>query len=190
TGNPDLQPEVNHSFELNYSSFGKNSLTVGLSYAFSNNSIQTVTRLQSITGAAGGDTVSVTTFENLGSNKNLGLNVNLNFSSVENLTISVNGQIAHVWLKGTYNGNFYQNDGFTGNAFLNIGYKFGKDKTWRAGFDAGYFSGDVNLQGSTSPYVFNSYVLAKTFFKKRITLSAVANNPYAQFYRFNNTTTT
>jgi len=190
TGNPDLQPEVNHSFELNYSSFGKNSLTVGLSYAFSNNSIQTVTRLQSITGAAGGDTVSVTTFENLGSNKNLGLNVNFNFSSVENLTISVNGQIAHVWLKGTYNGNFYQNDGFTGNAFLNIGYKFGKDKTWRAGFDAGYFSGDVNLQGSTSPYVFNSYVLAKTFFKKRITLSAVANNPYAQFYRFNNTTTT
>ena len=26
TGNPDLQPEVNHSFELNYSIFAKNSL--------------------------------------------------------------------------------------------------------------------------------------------------------------------
>lgn len=188
TGNPNLQPEVNHSFEFNYSLFSKNSLTVGLSYSFSNNSIQNVTSLQVVSSGGVSDTVSVTTFQNLGSNKNLGLNLNFNFTSVKNLSISINAQLSHVWLKGTYNGNLYKNDGWTGNAFLNAGYKFGKG--FRIGFDAGYFSGDVNLQGNSSPFVFNSYVLSKTFLNKRLTLSAVMNNPYSQFYTFKSTTTT
>ena len=188
TGNPNLQPEVNHSFELNYSVFSKNSVTAGISYAFSNNSIQTVTHLQAASSGNVSDTVTVTTYENLGSNKNLGLNLNINVSSIKDLSISINAQISHVWLKGTYNGQFYTNDGYTGNAFLNAGYKFGKG--FRFGFDAGYFSGDVNLQGRTSPFVFTSYVLAKSFMNKRITLSAVVNNPYNQFYTFKSTTTT
>lgn len=188
TGNPNLQPEVNHSFELNYSIFSKNSITAGLSYSFSNNSIQTVTRLQGVNSGGVNDTITVTTFDNVGSNKNLGLNLNLNFTSVRNLNISLNAQISHVWLKGTYNGQFYENDGYTGNAFLNMGYKFGKG--WRVGFNAGYFSGDVNLQGSTSAYVFNSYVLSKSFLNNKITLSAVANNPYGQFFTFRSTTIT
>ncbi len=78
--------------------------------------------------------------------------------------------------------------GYTGNAFLNMGFKFGKG--YRIGFDAGYFSGDINLQGKTSAYIFNSYVFSKTFFNKRLTLSAVMNNPYSQFFTFRSTTTT
>lgn len=189
TGNPNLQPEINHTMELNYSMFAKNSLTVGLSYAFSNNSIQTVTSLMAVNSVNNtSDTVTVTTYQNLGSNKNLGLNINYNFSSINNLNISMNGQLSHVWLKGTYNGQFYTNDGYTGNVFLNAGYKFGKG--WRMGFDAGFFSGDVNLQGETSAFIYNSYVLSKTFLDKRLTLSAVANNPYSQFWTFHSTTTT
>jgi Outer membrane protein beta-barrel family/CarboxypepD_reg-like domain len=188
TGNPALQPEVSHSFELNYNVFSKNSISAGLSYSFSNNPIQTVTHLQAANSGGMIDTVSVTSFENLGSNKTLGLNLNINFTSVRNLSISLNAQLSHIWLKGTYNGQFYTNDGYTGNAFLNAGFKFGQG--FRLGFDAGYFSGDVNLQGKTSPYVFNSYVFSKTFMNKRLTLSAVVNNPYNQFYTFRSTTTT
>ncbi len=188
TGNPNLQPEINHTFELNYSTFSKNSVTAGISYAFSNNSIQTVTHLQAVNNGSLIDTTTVTTYENLGSNKTLGLNLNINFTSVKNLSISLNSQLAHVWLKGTYNSQFYTNDGFTGNAFLNMGFKFGKG--YRIGFDAGYFSGDINLQGKTSSYIFNSYVFSKTFFNKRLTLSAVMNNPYSQFFTFRSTTTT
>jgi Outer membrane protein beta-barrel family/CarboxypepD_reg-like domain len=188
TGNPNLQPEVNHSFELNYSSFSKNSLTVGISYTFSNNSIQTVTHLQAVSSGGLTDTIPVTTYENVGTNKNLGLNLNFNLTSIKNLSISLNTQFSHVWLKGTYNGQFYKNDGFTGNAFLNAGFKFGKG--FRIGFDAGYFSGDVNLQGKSNAYIYNSYVFSKTFLNKRLTLSAVMNNPYGQFYTFRTTTTT
>ena len=188
TGNPNLQPEVNHSFEINYSNYTKNSLTVGVSYSFSNNSIQTVTHLQSVSSGGVTDTIPVTTYENLGTNKNLGLNMNINISSIKNLSISLNTQLSHVWLKGTYNGQFYKNDGYTGNAFLNAGYKFGKG--FRFGFDAGYFSGDVNLQGKSNAFIYNSYVFSKTFLNKRLTLSAVMNNPYGQFYTFRTTTTT
>jgi Outer membrane protein beta-barrel family/CarboxypepD_reg-like domain len=188
TGNPNLQPEINHTFELNYSTFSKNSVTAGLSYSFSNNSIQTVTHLQAVSNGSLIDTTTVTTYENLGTNKTLGLNLNLNFTSVKNLSISLNSQLSHVWLKGTYNDQFYTNDGYTGNAFLNIGFKFGSG--YRIGFDAGYFSGDINLQGKTSSYIFNSYVFSKTFLNKRLTLSAVMNNPYSQFFTFRSTTTT
>ena len=62
TGNPNLQPEVNHSFELNYSIFSKNSITAGLSYTFSNNSVQTVTHLQAVNSTGISDTVTVTTY--------------------------------------------------------------------------------------------------------------------------------
>jgi outer membrane receptor protein involved in Fe transport len=188
TGNPNLQPETNHNFELNYSIFSKNSLTAGLSYSFSNNSIQTVTYLQAVNSGAVNDTVTVTTFENLGSNKELELNLNYNLSSVKNLSIGLNGQISHIWLKGTYNGQFYRNDGYRGQIFVNAGYKFGKD--YRIGFDAGFFSGQINLQGQTSPFIYTSYVFSKSFKNKRITLSAVMNNPYSQFYTFKNTTST
>ena len=40
TGNPALKPELDNTFELTYSNFTKNSINVGLSYAFSNNAIQ------------------------------------------------------------------------------------------------------------------------------------------------------
>ncbi len=185
TGNPGLKPELNHSLELNYSSFSKGSINIGLSYAFSRNSIQNVTSLQ-VNNA--GDSVTLTTYQNLGNNSRLGLNFNTNFSIIKDLTVSLNGQVAHVWLKGAYNGQFYHNEGYTGNAFLNAGYKFGAG--YRFGVDAGVFSGDVNLQGKSTGYLFTSYVLSKTFLNKKATISLVANNPYSQYFTFRSHTAT
>lgn len=188
TGNPDLKPELNNTFELNYSNFSKASINVGLSYAFSNNAIQNVSSLQINNTAAKPDTVTFTTYQNLGSNKTLGLNINTNFSIVKRLTVNINGQVSHVWLKGTYNGQFYTNDGYLGNAFGNIAYKF--DNGYRLGLDAGYFSGDVTLQGKSSNFIFNSYSVSKEFLNKKFTVALVANNPYSKFRAFTSTTTT
>ncbi len=188
TGNPNLKPELNHTFELNYSNFTKTSVNIGLSYAFSKNSIQNVTSLQINNTANSIDTVTLTTYENLGNNSRLGLNVNTNFSIIKDLTVSLNGQLAHVWLKGAYNGQFYTNQGYTGNAFMNAGYKFGKG--FRFGIDAGFFSGDVNLQGKSSAFIFSSYVLSKTFLNKKATISLVANNPYSKTFTYHSHTTT
>jgi outer membrane receptor protein involved in Fe transport len=171
TGNPQLRPELNNTFELTYSNFSKGSINAGLSYAFSNNSIQNVSTLI--------DTVTYTTYQNLGSNRTLGLNLNTNFNITKKFTVSINGEISHIWLKGTYNGSFYTNDGYTGRAFGNLAYKF--DGGYRLALDAGFFSGDVTLQGKSSNFIFNSYVASKEFFKKTFTVSLVANNPYSKY---------
>ncbi len=189
TGNPGLRPELNNTFELNYSNFSNNSFTAGLSYQFSNNSIQNVSSLK-VDSIANNikDTVTNTTYQNLGSNRTLGLNINTNFNITKKLSISLNGFVSKVWLRGTYNGQFYENSGITGNAFANAGYKF--DSGYRIGIDAGFFSGNVNLQGKTSNFIYNSLVVTKEFLKKKATISLVANCPESKYNNFTTTTTT
>jgi outer membrane receptor protein involved in Fe transport len=189
TGNPNLRPELNNTFELNYSNFSNNSFTAGLSYQFSNNSIQNVSSLK-VDSIANNikDTVTNTTYQNLGSNRTLGLNINTNFNITKKLSISLNGFVSKVWLRGTYNGQFYENSGITGNAFANAGYKF--DNGYRIGIDAGFFSGNVNLQGKTSNFIYNSLVVTKEFLKKKATISLVANCPESKYNNFTTTTTT
>ncbi len=189
TGNPNLKPELNNSFEFTYSNFAKNSFTAGLSYQFSNNAIQNVTyfdRRQLADKTY--DTITTTTYQNLGSNRSLGINVNTNIAVTKSFTIGLNGQVSEIWLKGTYNGQLYENSGFSGNAFANLGYKF--NDSYRASIDAGFFSGDVNLQGHSSNFIYNSYVITRTFLNKKASISLVANNPESKFHKFETSTTT
>jgi len=182
TGNPNLRPELSNTFEMNYSRFGKNSFNAGLSYAFSNNAIQNVSLLQIEQNGAKTDTVTNTTYQNLGTNKTFGLNVNMSFPITPKLSFSVNGQVSKIWLAGTFNGQQYKNSGFTGNAFGNAAYKF--NKGYRFGISAGYFSGDVTLQGQSSKFIYSSYVLSKEFLDKKASISLVANNPYSKFQTY------
>jgi len=178
SGNPQLKPELDNTFDLTYSNFSHGSINLDLSYAFSNNAIQNVSHLVN-------DSVTFTTFENLGTHKTLGLNVNTNLTLAKNLTMGLNGQVNHIWLSGTFQGGTYNNDGFTGNAFGNIRYKFGKG--WGVSFNAGYFSGQINLQGRSSDFIFNQYLLSKEFFNRKMTIVLVMNNPYSKFNTFRNT---
>jgi hypothetical protein len=185
TGNPALKPELDNTFELTYSNFTKNAINVGLSYAFSNNSIQNVSNLQTETINNKTDTVTYTTFENLGTNKTVGLNVNTNMNFTKRFSLSLNGQVNHIWLSGTFDGAMYHNDGYMGNAFGNTRYRF--DNGFALSFNAGYFSGNINLQGKSSDFIFNQYLVSKDFFNKKLTLVLVANNPYYKYKTFSNT---
>lgn len=185
TGNPNLRPELNNTFEFTYSNFGKNSFNTGLSYAFSNNSIQNVTNLSA---NADGQTVTTTTYQNLGSNRALGLNLNANIAFTGRLSLNTNIGVAHTWLKGSYGGQLYKNSGLNGEAFGGLGYKF--DGGYRLGFDAGFISSRVALQGKSNAWVFNSYVLTKEFLNKKANVSLVLNNPYSKNRKFTSTTVT
>ncbi|MGZ3749983.1 MAG: outer membrane beta-barrel protein [Mucilaginibacter sp.] len=185
TGNPALKPELDNTFELTYSNFAKNAINIGLSYAFSNNSIQNVSSLHNEIVNDTIKTLTYTTFENLGTNKTLGLNVNTNLNITKQFTLSLNGQVNHVWLSGVFGDKLYHNDGFTGNAFGNMRYKF--NNGFALAFNAGFFSGNVNLQGNSSAFIFNQYLFSKDLFKKKLTLVLVANNPYSKFNTFRST---
>ncbi|MDR3712829.1 MAG: TonB-dependent receptor [Puia sp.] len=181
TGNPGLQPELNHSLELNYSNFAKSAINIGLDYAFSKSSIQNVTSLE-IDNTANNthDTVTLTTYRNLGTNSRLGLNINTNFTIIKDLSASINGQVTHVWLSGYYSSDFYRNQGYTGGIFFNGAYKI--NDNYRVSTDGGIYTGDVYLQGKARGMFWSSYVLTRSFSKNRASLSLVSYNPYDKYW--------
>ena len=185
TGNPGLKPELDNTFELNYSNFTKNAINVGVNYAFSNNSIQNVSSLHQENTGNKTDTVTYTTFENLGTNRTLGLNINTNMALTKQFTISLEGQLNRVWLSGTFNGSLYHNSGFTGDAFGNTRYKF--NKGFALSLSGGFYSGNVNLQGKSSTYIFSQFLFSKELFNKKMTIVFVANNPTAKFNYYRST---
>jgi hypothetical protein len=188
TGNPGLRPELDNTFEFSYSHFGTNSINAGVSYAFSNNSIQNVSSLRVDSLNNRKDTVTYTTYQNLGSNRTLGFNFNTHINISKPLSFGINLQVKHVWLKGMYNGQFYTNQGFTGNTFFNTRYKF--DDGYAIGFNAAFITSDITLQGQSNDRFFSQYVVSKEFLNKKLVISVVANNPYAKYIDYRTTTNT
>jgi len=168
TGNPNLQPVLNHSFELNYSKFSKGSINIGLSYSFANNTIQNVTRLQ--------DTVTFTTYQNLGSDRKLATNVSVNYPLTKKLSLTINGSVTSVWLHGFVSGREYDNQGIQGYSYSYTSYKISDN--WRTGLSLGFYSSNVLLQGKSSGYVFSNLGITKDIFKKKGSVFFNVANPF------------
>jgi len=166
TGNPDLRPVLNHTLELGFSKYGKGSLNLTVSYAFANNTIQNVTNLR--------DSVSYTTYQNVGSDKLLGLNMSFNYPLFKGCNFGINGEVDYVTLKGYFNQSLYENSGFQGFGFANLGYQV--NDTWRVGLNGAIYSANILLQGKSNPYYFSSINTTKDIFKKKVTVFFYVNN--------------
>jgi hypothetical protein len=136
--------------------------------------------VQNVT-SVGTDTVTISTYQNVGKDKRLGISLNTNYPVTKKLNVSVNAQLLHVWLSGTYNGQFYDRKGIQGHIFVNNGYTF--NKGYHAGFDIGYDSRYVLLQGKDNDYFYVSFSGSKDILKKKATISLYVNNPFNQFRR-------
>ena len=181
TGNPGLQPVVNHIIELRYSESAKAPFNVSLNYSFSDNNIQNVTSLIS-------DTVSETTYLNVGKTQSAGINLSTNYPITNRLNVNINGQLFRLWITGTYNSQFYQNQGYQGNANAFVRYNFGHDLNVALNF--GYFSGGIFLQGKSSDYKFTSVNIIKEFFKKKAVFSLTLYDPLEKFNNYISETNT
>ncbi|QXV66983.1 TonB-dependent receptor [Mucilaginibacter sp. 21P] len=172
-GNPALRPAVNNNFELSYGNFAKGSLNISLSYSFANNTIQNLT---SVDG-----TVTTTTFANVGKNKNLALDLNWQYPITTKFNVNVNAELMRVWLKGTFDNEFYTNSGYQGHVFTNGSYKF--EKGYRVGVNVGFDSRYVLLQGVDNYYLGYGFNASKEFLNKKATLSLYANGPFSRFIK-------
>jgi hypothetical protein len=181
TGNPTLRPVVNNIIQLDYSRSARLSVNVSLDYTFANDPIQAVTDLIS-------DTVSESTYQNVGSNRTAGAHLTLNYPLFTKLNLILNTQLSHVWLTGTYNSQFYSNDGARGNAAASARYSFAHQLTATINFN--YKSGDVYLQGRSSSYTYIGFNIIKEFLRRRATLSITAFNPWSKFATFSSSTKT
>ena len=181
SGNPELQTVENNSIELNYSYFAKGNINIGLSYTFANNTIENVTSVNK-------DTITQSTYLNVGKNRGLGISLNGNYPITKQLNVNINAQLLHVWLKGTFNGEFYNQSGFQGHCFTTTSYNFPKD--FHISADIGYDSRYVLLQGRDNYYYYFSLGGSKDLLNKKINISLVASNPFNQFRKIDYYTTT
>jgi outer membrane receptor protein involved in Fe transport len=179
TGNPSLRPELDNTFEFSYNRFGKNSIIAGVSYAFSSNSIQRITTLQTDSVFGIKDTVNYTTYGNVGVNRNLGLNLNIRLNPSPAFSLGINSNLSRIWLKGAYHGTGYSNQGYTGNAFLNARYKW--NNGYALGLNGGYSSGSVTLQGHSEGRVSTALYATKDVWKRKGTITIAASNVYAKY---------
>jgi outer membrane receptor protein involved in Fe transport len=179
TGNPSLRPELDNTLEATYNHFGKNSIIAGVSYAFSTNSIQRVTTLQTDSVNGIKDTVNYTSYGNIGVNRNLGINLNIRLNPSQAFSLGLNARLSYLWLKGAYNGTLYSNQGYTGFAFVNARYKW--NNGYAVGMNGGYSSGGVTLQGHTQGRVSSNVYVSRDVLKKKGNVSLVAANVYAKF---------
>ena len=178
-GNPNLRPVVSHGLELTYSNFKKGSINLSLNYKFANNTVEYVTAIDSITA------VSVTTYQNVGKNKRLGADFNINYPITTKMNVNVNSQLIHVWLRGSFNGDFYNARGFQGHVFSNASYKF--DNGYRVSAGVDYDSRYVLLQGRDNYWLGYSASASKEFWNKNATLSIYVTNPFQKFRTIDNT---
>lgn len=180
SGNPDLEAVLSNNFDLTYSRFKKGSINAGVGYNFANNTIQNI----SIYNDA--DKITRSTFANVGRNKNLTANININYPLTKKWNLTVSGNAGYAWLEGTINGLATRNEGLSGSIYLNTGYKF--EKEWRANASFNYSSADVLLQGRSGQYYYMSFSGSKELVKDKLTISAGVNNPFMK-YRYYETLT-
>jgi outer membrane receptor protein involved in Fe transport len=180
TGNPNLVPVVSNNFQIGYSKFKKGSINIGLNYRFSNNSIQQVDTYDPATK------ITLSTYQNIGHNKALGSNFNINYPITKAWNASLNGNLNYIWIDGLVNGVNTKNSGLQGYFFASTGYKF--TTGWRVNANYSFNSAYITLQGQSNSSNYSSFSVSKEIVKDKLTFSGSVANPFTKYRNYIRTT--
>ncbi len=184
-GNPELDSEKNHSFDLSYSNFTqKFNLNLTARYSFTNNSIESVTALvndNDIEGLANptGKDVLFTTYQNIGKSRRFNASAYVNWNATKDTRIYANLFGGYTHLRGA---NDLQNHGWNFFGFGGAQQSFKHD--WRLSLNVFGQTPGIMLQGKGNSYLGYSLNLTKSFMERRLTLSAFASNFFKKYYTF------
>jgi len=170
-GNPKLKSEVSNSFEVVYSTFTP-KLSVNLSGrgAFTNNSIESVSTINA-------DGIKSTTYNNIGTNMNLAMNLYCSYRTGEKFNIYCNAGGYYAKMEAN-NGYDITNTGFGYN--LSIGSRFILWKNGSISANGSVYSPDIMLQGKTSFYYSTSLGITQSLLNKKLNISMSISNPLRQ----------
>jgi len=179
-GNPNLEAATSHVFSLAHSLFkGSNSLNSTLSHAFTNNAIQSYTTFNPA------DSVSSTTYGNIGRNGTTTLSLSGNATLFQKLSLNLNGTLNYTDISGSINGQNLQNSGLSGYMHSNASYRF--EKNWRASLNLGYYAPRVLLQGKSSGQFWNGFSVSKDFLKdQKANVSLSVQSPLDKYFTYYN----
>ncbi|KAA3440568.1 TonB-dependent receptor domain-containing protein [Rufibacter hautae] len=177
-GNPRLDPELTHLYELGYSTFFKtSSVTTALYLRKIDNAIQQVTL-----GIDQG--VAQNTFENAGKLLSYGLNVSGSTKLVPALSLNGNLNVYYNRLQGLGT----QNTGWQYNLNVTTGYELGKGLSTQ--FTGGFNSPRVTLQGRALSWQYYNFAVKKELFNKKGSVSVGVNNPFTRSINYGTETRT
>lgn len=181
TGNPMIQPEIGHEFQLAYHpSFGKqNSLNFVLFYTRSSPVIKLYTRFYPVykVGDSLYTNVNVTTRDDIAAETRIGANLSGSFLIVPNLTLHTNMQAFTRQIKNSYAVPVISN-GFEYRVNGNLTYQISKE--WVSEAFGNYNSG-VHWQGRQPSFSSYTVALRKTLFNGKGSLGFTAVNTFSKY---------
>jgi len=179
-GNPNLDVEKSHNFNLNYGVFKpKVNLNANLYYNFINNSIQRVTTLS--------NDVSQTTYKNIGKSQNIGLYFYGSWNPTMKFRIYANTSGSYMNMQ-TNDGSGMKNSGYMGQIFGGAQYNFPHDLS--LSLNGGASAPFLTLQGKSSGFHYTALSLNKSYMKKKLTISLSGQNVFEDRIFYNSTTQT
>lgn len=182
SGNPYLLPEVGHRIELGYSrDFGKTgSLIATLFYRINNNDIQPFIRYYAAfnVGDSTYTNVAVTTRQNIGTEKNAGVNLFGDLHITSELSVRTN---LFFFQRHTIN---TQDKGYNSNSFnyrfnANANYQFSNSLV--AELFGNFNSPRHEAQGRYPSFTTYSMAVRKQFWNKKGSVALTAVNPFNKY---------
>lgn len=177
-GNPDLDAEVSHTFDLSYGKYSeKFNLNTSINAAFTNNAIVQISNMNS-TG------VKTTTYKNIGINQKFGCYLYGSYQPNKKLSINTNMSINYSILESNDASNL-KNDGFNYRWSLNLKYN-----PWKNGTISGYaffYSPPVMLQGNYGKYSYSTLSLSQELLKKKLTVTISVLDPFVKSKKWEST---
>ncbi len=168
TGNPDLDPQLTHVFNSQFSMNGKRLFTIfSLGYSSSSSNI--------IHGYIFDKTTGVTAWkpQNGGVSRRVFLNVSLNANPIDPLRINLNGNVSYQNISSPSLGG-QSNKGFSGQLNMNGSYTVGKkiSLTWFSG----YYFPVLLLQGTVNAYYSYGFGGRYSIVKEKLFANISLNN--------------
>ncbi|CAN5878394.1 outer membrane beta-barrel family protein [soil metagenome] len=181
-GNPYLQPELGHRFELAYNrNLGKKgSFMVSLFYRINERDIQPY--INYYTSYKAGDSiysnVAVTTRQNIGMEKNLGMNLFADLHITDKLSLRSNVALFRRHTINTLD-HGYDYNSFNYRFNMNATYQF--TNSLLAEFFGNFNSARNEAQGRYPSFTTYSLALRRQFWKKKGSLALTANNFLSEY---------
>jgi ferric enterobactin receptor len=174
SGNPDLKAVLVNDMQAGYSISGKTPVTIGLDYSFLRNADLQVASFDPVTQ------ITHTTYRNTGKIDGLSAFINVSCPLTKRWNASLNGNMIYFWIAGESDGIYVQKELLTYTANVSTGYSFEKD--WRLNASLNISSRNpTGFQGTTNGMVGSSLSVNKNIIKDKLSVSAVASNPFSKY---------
>lgn len=179
-GNPNLDSEQQHNFNINYGTFmQKVNFNATLTYSFAQNAVTSISFIDE-------NGVTNNTFANVGKNKTIGTNIYASWTPTSSIRTYLNGGVNYTDIKSNNNSGL-SNSGFSGRTFGGVTYTFPNDI--RLGSNVGLFMNRIQLQTVQSPFYFYSFSITKSVFNKKLDLALNVQDVFSKNREISSTTT-